>query len=82
MNVQDVLNDKIAQELLTSTELARLAYTWRDGYAPGRAHLVPLERVGSGHGVPGPSAQGAVLESQASKWLYRSTPPEVGLITP
>jgi PPOX class probable F420-dependent enzyme len=31
MNVQDVLKDKIAQELLTSTELARLAYTWRDG---------------------------------------------------
>jgi hypothetical protein len=31
MNVQDVLNDKIAQDLLTSTELARLAYTWKDG---------------------------------------------------
>jgi nitroimidazol reductase NimA-like FMN-containing flavoprotein (pyridoxamine 5'-phosphate oxidase superfamily) len=31
MNVQEVLNDNIAQELLTSTELARLAYTWKDG---------------------------------------------------
>lgn len=31
MNVQDVLNDKIAHDLLTSTELARLAYTWKDG---------------------------------------------------
>ena len=31
MNVQDVLSEKIAQELLTSTEPARLAYTWKDG---------------------------------------------------
>jgi len=31
MTVQDVLNDHIAQELLGSTELARLAYTWSDG---------------------------------------------------
>ncbi len=31
MSVQDVLNEKIAQELLTSTEPARLAYTWKDG---------------------------------------------------
>jgi hypothetical protein len=31
MNVLDVLNDKVAQELLNSTELARLAYTWSDG---------------------------------------------------
>jgi Pyridoxamine 5'-phosphate oxidase len=31
MNVQEVLNDQIAQELLASTELARLAYTWKDG---------------------------------------------------
>jgi len=31
MNVQDVLSEDIAQELLTSTEPARLAYTWRDG---------------------------------------------------
>ena len=31
MNVQEVLNDPIAQELLASTELARLAYTWKDG---------------------------------------------------
>jgi hypothetical protein len=34
MNVQDVqevLNDKVAQELLASTEPARLAYTWTDG---------------------------------------------------
>jgi hypothetical protein len=29
--VLDVLNDGVAQELLTSRELARLAYTWRDG---------------------------------------------------
>jgi len=31
MNVQDVLNDKVAQELLASKEMASLAYTWRDG---------------------------------------------------
>jgi hypothetical protein len=31
MTVLDVLNDKVAQELLTSNELARLAYTWSDG---------------------------------------------------
>lgn len=31
MAVLDVLNDEVARELLTSTELARLAYTWRDG---------------------------------------------------
>jgi Pyridoxamine 5'-phosphate oxidase len=30
-DVQEVLNDKVAQELLASTEPARLAYTWRDG---------------------------------------------------
>jgi hypothetical protein len=29
--VLDVLNDAVAQELLISRELARLAYTWRDG---------------------------------------------------
>ena len=28
---QDRLNDPVAQELLHSTNLARLAYTWRDG---------------------------------------------------
>jgi hypothetical protein len=27
----DVLNDEVAQDLLNSTELAKLAYTWRDG---------------------------------------------------
>ena len=31
MNVLDVLNDKVAQELLGSNELARFAYTWTDG---------------------------------------------------
>jgi hypothetical protein len=31
MAVLDVLDDAVARELLTSTELARLAYTWRDG---------------------------------------------------
>jgi hypothetical protein len=31
MNVQEVLNDKVAQELLASKEMAALAYTWRDG---------------------------------------------------
>ncbi len=31
MNVQEVLKDKVAQELLASTEPARLAYTWKDG---------------------------------------------------
>jgi hypothetical protein len=31
MNVQEVLKDKIAQELLASTEPGRLAYTWKDG---------------------------------------------------
>jgi nitroimidazol reductase NimA-like FMN-containing flavoprotein (pyridoxamine 5'-phosphate oxidase superfamily) len=31
MAVLEVLNDKVAQELLVSRELARLAYTWRDG---------------------------------------------------
>jgi Pyridoxamine 5'-phosphate oxidase len=30
-DVQKVLNDKVAQDLLASTELARLAYTWNDG---------------------------------------------------
>ena len=41
MNVQDVqevLNDKVAQELLASTEPARLAYTWTDG----TPHVVPI----------------------------------------
>ncbi len=27
----ELLNDPVAQELLSSTHLARLAYTWRDG---------------------------------------------------
>jgi PPOX class probable F420-dependent enzyme len=31
MAVEDVLNDKIAQELLSSKELAKLAYNWTDG---------------------------------------------------
>ena len=31
MNVQEVLSDKIAQDLLKSTELAHLSYTWKDG---------------------------------------------------
>ncbi|MGA3219984.1 MAG: pyridoxamine 5'-phosphate oxidase family protein [Acidimicrobiales bacterium] len=31
MGVLDELNDDVAQELLTSRELARLAYTWSDG---------------------------------------------------
>ena len=31
MTVLDVLNDGVARELLASTELARLAYTWSDG---------------------------------------------------
>jgi nitroimidazol reductase NimA-like FMN-containing flavoprotein (pyridoxamine 5'-phosphate oxidase superfamily) len=31
MNVLDVLNDEVAQELLASAALARLAYTWMDG---------------------------------------------------
>lgn len=31
MNVQDTLNDKVAQELLVSAEPARLAYIWKDG---------------------------------------------------
>jgi Pyridoxamine 5'-phosphate oxidase len=30
-DVDKVLNDKVAQVLLASTELARLAYTWTDG---------------------------------------------------
>jgi len=31
INVQEVLKDKVAQELLASTEPAQLAYTWKDG---------------------------------------------------
>jgi hypothetical protein len=31
MTVLDVLNDQVAQELLASAQLARLAYTWTDG---------------------------------------------------
>ena len=31
MAVLEALNDEVAQELLASRELARLAYTWRDG---------------------------------------------------
>jgi hypothetical protein len=31
MNVQEVLQDPVAQELLSSTEPARFAYTWTDG---------------------------------------------------
>ncbi|MGA3214913.1 MAG: pyridoxamine 5'-phosphate oxidase family protein [Acidimicrobiales bacterium] len=31
MAVLEVLDDEVAQELLASRELARLAYTWRDG---------------------------------------------------
>jgi hypothetical protein len=31
MTVPEVLNDKVAQELLASAQLARLAYTWTDG---------------------------------------------------
>ena len=44
MNVQDVLSEKIAQELLTSTEPARLAYTWKDG-TPGSS---PVGSTGTG----------------------------------
>ena len=74
MNVQDVLNDKIAQELLTSTELARLAYTWRDGTPRVVPDLVPLERVGSGHGLPGQRSQGRrSCETRPRSRLDRST---------
>ncbi|HUB69085.1 MAG TPA: pyridoxamine 5'-phosphate oxidase family protein [Acidimicrobiales bacterium] len=31
MPVEDLLQDKVAQELLGSRELARLAYVWKDG---------------------------------------------------
>ena len=31
MSLADVLNDQVAQELLTSATLARLAYSWTDG---------------------------------------------------
>ena len=31
MSVMEVLNDKVAQELLNSRELAKLAYSWKDG---------------------------------------------------
>jgi Pyridoxamine 5'-phosphate oxidase len=31
MSVMDVLNDNVAQELLNSRELAKLAYNWTDG---------------------------------------------------
>jgi PPOX class probable F420-dependent enzyme len=31
MSVADVLNDKVAQELLNSREVAKLAYNWLDG---------------------------------------------------
>jgi hypothetical protein len=31
MTVLDVLNDSVAQELLASTHIAKLAYTWKDG---------------------------------------------------
>ena len=31
MTVLEQLNDPVAHELLTSRELARLAYTWTDG---------------------------------------------------
>jgi hypothetical protein len=31
MATLEVLNDEVARQLLASTELARLAYTWRDG---------------------------------------------------
>jgi len=31
MSVMDVLNDEVAQELLHSQELAKLAYNWTDG---------------------------------------------------
>jgi Pyridoxamine 5'-phosphate oxidase len=31
MSVTDVLDDKVAQELLSSRELAKLAYNWTDG---------------------------------------------------
>jgi Pyridoxamine 5'-phosphate oxidase len=81
MNVQDVLNDKIAQELLTSTELARLAYTWRDG----SPRVVPIWFHWNGSEVvmasPVEAPKVAVLESRpqvaisidsAGSWPYHA----------
>ena len=48
MAVLEALNDKVAQELLVSRELARLAYAWQDGtprVVPVRFHWTGTEVV-------------------------------------
>jgi len=47
MNVQEVLSDPVSEELLTSTEPARFAYTWTDG----SPRVVPIWFHWTGHEV-------------------------------
>ncbi|MGA2802952.1 MAG: pyridoxamine 5'-phosphate oxidase family protein [Acidimicrobiales bacterium] len=80
MAILEVLNDKVAQELLVSTELARLAYTWRDGtprVVPVWFHWTGTEVV---IGSPSKSPKVKVLETRpevavtidGSSWPYHT----------
>ena len=65
MNVLDVLNDKVAQELLASTQLARLAYTWRDG----TPRVVPIWFHWTGSELVMASPQQAKGGAQAERYF-------------
>jgi Pyridoxamine 5'-phosphate oxidase len=77
MNVQEVLSDQVAQELLASTELASLAYTWTDG----TPRVVPIWFHWTGSQVvmasPAGSPKMNVLESrpEVAVSIYNNTWP-------
>ena len=76
--VTALLNDPVAQELLTSTNLAKLAYIWRDG----TPRVVPIWFHWNGHelvfGTPSASPKTQVLSENtqvavtidSSAWPY------------
>ena len=64
MSVMDVLNDEVAQELLDSRELAKLAYNWTDG----TPRVVPVWFHWDGReiviGTPGAAPKVKALEAR------------------
>lgn len=64
MSVMDVLNDEVAQELLHSQELAKLAYNWTDG----TPRVVPIWFHWDGReivmGTPGTAPKVKALEAR------------------
>ncbi len=62
MNVLEVLNDRVAQELLASAQLARLAYTWTDGISRCGPHLVSVDGFRGGDGVASQAKSGTQAE--------------------